>query len=486
MIPKIEKRPLLPHLLLLTLLGLLIRLPNLGRDSLWFDEAISYLAAQLTVGDIFSNALQSSHPPLYYFFLGVWMQLVPDSDVALRSLSVLWNLLLIPLIGYFAFDLFGKKHLALLVALMVAISPFHLLYSHELRMYTQLMFLVTAGAWVYWRILQRSAAWLWLLFGLVWLTAVYTHFFAILALGAINLHALLDPERRTIFPRVFLISVGLGVLFLPWVFVILGEGIADGGSLRPLNKTVVRDPIKLLTSPAFLLFGSSNSFLFSSVVLFICLGVVVVLAIEWRHVQREGVPSGVRLILCQIGLVLGVPLGVYLIRPFWLPERTMAAASPFLLLLLAWCITRKRTPLPYLAGLSVGLMIVASLLYQMGTPLKPPYSDAMSLMLAQHQPSDTVLHTSDGSYLPALRYANISNHFLLANDPDARKQPLIYEAMGGQLVGEEVVGVNDRLWIIVALEHSVEWQQEKTAYFLAERTLIERREVGGIVIYLFE
>ncbi|MCP4421593.1 MAG: hypothetical protein GY805_33695, partial [Chloroflexi bacterium] len=83
-------------ILLLIMLAGFLRLSSLGRESLWLDEAISYLTAQLPVSQILNNSVQSSHPPLYYLLLHFWLQLVPDGDTAVKILSALWNLLLIP------------------------------------------------------------------------------------------------------------------------------------------------------------------------------------------------------------------------------------------------------------------------------------------------------------------------------------------------------------------------------------------------------
>jgi mannosyltransferase len=119
-----------------------------------------------------------------------------DSDAALRALSVLWNLALIPVIYSLGKMLAGRRAAAV-AALLVAVSPFHLLYSHELRMYTQLMFLVVLGVWAYWQSLQRPhRGWL-VLFFAAFALAVYTHLFAWPLLGAVVLHALIyAPSRR--------------------------------------------------------------------------------------------------------------------------------------------------------------------------------------------------------------------------------------------------------------------------------------------------
>lgn len=482
----LETRPFPQSLLLLTLLGLVIRIPNLGRDSLWLDEAISFLAAELPIGQILNNTVQSSHPPLFYFLLSLWSPFASESDAALRGLTLFWGVLLIPLLGIVARDLLEDEQLGLLAALLIAVSPFHLLYSHELRMYTQLMFLVTLGTWLYWRLGERSGVTMWLAVGFVWLTAVYTHLFATLALIAINVHAFVQPERRPVFRRLFVLSATIAILFLPFLFTIVGESEQALGSLRPLNQPTVRNPIKPLTTPAFLLFGISNNLYISGGALFITLSLFVIWLLEWRK-MRQTPSSALRLIGLQIGLVLGVPLLVYVIRPYFLPERTMAAAAPFLLLLLTWGVTRKKTPLPYLAIASVLLMMMATTLYHGGGWLKPPYRGMMTAVLEAYEPGDTIIHTSDGSYLPGLRYADVPNHILLAGDPDPRKPIEVYEAVGGEVwTKERVLEVDGRLWIIVALEHSVEWQQTQAAFFAERLQLIQQQEVGGILIYLYE
>ncbi|MCP4416553.1 MAG: hypothetical protein GY805_08020, partial [Chloroflexi bacterium] len=169
---------------------------SLGRESLWLDEAISYLTAQLPVSQIVNNSVQSSHPPLYYLLLHFWLQLVPDGDTAVKILSALWNLLLIPATYLFSQQLFGKRTVSLTAAALIAISPFHILYSHELRMYTQVMFLVVVATAVQWQARKNGSSGWWLVAGGCWLLAVYTHLFAFLALAGMGLHALLEIRKN--------------------------------------------------------------------------------------------------------------------------------------------------------------------------------------------------------------------------------------------------------------------------------------------------
>lgn len=165
----------------------------------------------------------------------------------------------------------------------------------------------------------------------------------------------------------------------------------------------------------------------------------------------------------------------------------MAAASPFLIILLAWCTTRRQSPLPYLVGLATVAMLAGSALYLAGDPIKPPYRDVIEFVAAHRAPGDAVLHTSDGSYLPALRYVNWPNHAVLAGDPDPRKPAAVYNALGGEVwTVTQTAEHGRRLWLIVALEHSVVWQQEQAAYFADHYTELESHAFGGIRVLLYQ
>ena len=487
-----------PSLLLLSvvILALTLRWPNIGRESLWFDEAISYLTAQFPINQILDNTIQSSHPPLYYLLLHFWQQLVPHTDAALRLLGVIWNLLLVIFIYLLVNELFGKRPLALWSAFLVAISPFHILYSQELRMYTQLMCLVTLGTYAYWQA-RSSIKWTWwLVFGGAFLAAVYTHLFAFLPLAGIGLHALLyHQDRRTLWRTSLAIFI-ICLCFIPWISLIVAESQKDLGSLRPLRQEVL-NPIKFLSTAAFLIFGEPNQpipvFGFNAqpvyigVILFLTLAITAVFLLEIRRIRREGTPSGLILILLITGCVLGVPILVYMIRPFFLPERTMAAASPFLLILLAWATTRRQSPLPYLVyGVAV-FMLIGTLVYHTGDLLKPPYRAAIQFIAENRLEEDSILHTSDGSYLPALRYVQLPHHALLAGDPDPRKPMPVYESVGGQVwTREQASTIGSRLWLVVAIEHSVEWQQEQASFFKEQLTELAFHDFGGIAVILYD
>jgi mannosyltransferase len=471
------------------LLATILRLPTLGHNSLWSDEAISYLAAKLPVSEILNNTVQSSHPPFHYLLLHFWLQLAPDSDTAVRLLDLLWNLLLIPAIYLLTVALLKDRRLGLVAAALVAISPFHLLYSHELRMYALLMLLTTLCAWAYIQAREKDEPKWWGLFALLAFLALYTHLFTLFFLTAVGLHAVIYHQQRRALHNTIGVGLLLALLFVPWLLVLSAEAEAGMGSMRPLlaDREMAADPLRWLTTPAFLIFGPAFRVWHTAVVLFLTLTLLIILPLELRKAGREQPLRWAALPLLPILLILGAPLLLYYARPFFLPERTMAAASPFMMILLAWGVTRRHSPLPLLVGATAVTMLIGSWLYLTGPPVKPPYRAVVQHVVQHRLEGDIVLHTSDGSYLPALRYANIPNHLLLAGDPQPRKPLPVYQAFGGEVWDREQVEIfADRLWLIVALEHSIEWQQEQAQYFADHYRLLERHDFGGVAVFLYQ
>lgn len=126
-----------PLLWLILLLAAALRFFRIGAQSLWADEGNSFAMAQRSLGEIATRAAADIHPPLYYWLLSLWTKVFGTSEIAMRSLSALWGLLLVWLVYQIASRLFDKRT-ALIAALFAAINPFLIAYSQEVRMYEQL------------------------------------------------------------------------------------------------------------------------------------------------------------------------------------------------------------------------------------------------------------------------------------------------------------------------------------------------------------
>jgi hypothetical protein len=135
-------------MLFILLLSTAVRFHNLGAQSLWNDEGISFVQSTRTLPDIISNSARDIHPPLYYVLLAGWRVLVGESEFALRALSALFSLITVA----FAYAL-GKRlygYIAgIAAALFVALNTFSIYYAQELRMYSLLTLIAAASMWVF-------------------------------------------------------------------------------------------------------------------------------------------------------------------------------------------------------------------------------------------------------------------------------------------------------------------------------------------------
>ena len=138
----------------LTLLGAGLRLGQIGLESLWFDEAWTALFAQQR-GAALREILWNQPFPFYYLLMSGWTELAGWSEVALRLFSALAGIASIPLLYRLVAALFSHRE-AKLAALLLAISPLHVWYSQEARMYALAAALALAANLAFLQAMRRQ------------------------------------------------------------------------------------------------------------------------------------------------------------------------------------------------------------------------------------------------------------------------------------------------------------------------------------------
>ena len=149
-------------LLAIVALGGFLRVHQIGSKGLWLDESFSVWLGWQPVGEMLGWLVRvDQHPPLYYTLLHFWMALARgDNAATVRALSALCGTLTIPvvyLLGRRLAD--GDGKVGLLAALILAVSPFHVRFAQEARMYTLLALNVSLALYALARLLTdpRSA-----------------------------------------------------------------------------------------------------------------------------------------------------------------------------------------------------------------------------------------------------------------------------------------------------------------------------------------
>jgi uncharacterized membrane protein len=116
-----------------------LRLYLIEDKSLWLDEAFSVWMGRQPLGPMWRYVVQlDQHPPLYYTLLHFWMRL-GEREAVVRGFSALWGILTLPVM-YAIGARIGGRAMGLLAALILALSPLHIGFAQDARMYTLLTF----------------------------------------------------------------------------------------------------------------------------------------------------------------------------------------------------------------------------------------------------------------------------------------------------------------------------------------------------------
>jgi 4-amino-4-deoxy-L-arabinose transferase-like glycosyltransferase len=204
------------------LVALVIRLIGLGAESGWIDEAYSIGLARYPVMQIIQGTASDQHPPLYYLLLHIWM-LFGSGVTYARLLSALLGTLNVFQVMAFGWKVSGKW-LGIVGALLLAISPFHVWYSQEVRQYMLLACLTTAATIELWNCLHGARHW-WQYYIFV-ILAIYTQYFAIFIFLA---HAVLvvswayRERNRKLVINWIITMIGTGLAFAPWLPIAVNQ-----------------------------------------------------------------------------------------------------------------------------------------------------------------------------------------------------------------------------------------------------------------------
>ena len=163
-----SRRHLLLALALLSM-GVWLRFHGLERQSLWDDEMstrkVEYMPTWLWPAYFH---VYEMHPPLYFLQLRVWQGAFGSSLKALRANSAFWGSLTLILLFLLVRQYQGDSA-ALLAMALLAVSPYHLAYSQEMRPYAMGAALGVLGF-----LLLEKKQWIWLT--VIMIAEMYTHY----------------------------------------------------------------------------------------------------------------------------------------------------------------------------------------------------------------------------------------------------------------------------------------------------------------------
>jgi uncharacterized membrane protein len=203
-------------------IGFFLRTVRLDLQPLWWDEGWSVYFATADIPTMIARTAIDIHPPFYYLVLHLWTLFLGSSAVSVRFFSVAIGTLSIPMIFLVGRRLFGVR-VGMMAALTMALAPFHVYYSQEVRMYALVTLLVLVSVYLFLALAEgkedASSSWLqWMLYIVVTSTAMYTQYYAVFVPVFQTIFALLWLRQRRRFVAKWLgAQVVLLLVYIPWL-----------------------------------------------------------------------------------------------------------------------------------------------------------------------------------------------------------------------------------------------------------------------------
>jgi uncharacterized membrane protein len=392
-----------------TLLGLVLaaalglRLFHLGQRVVWFDEANSLLVARATPTEIVDAARDDVHSALYYLILHVW-QSTATGETGARMLSVLAAVAAVAAV-YFLGSLLAGRGAGLLSAGLLGLSPLHVWYSQEIRMYSMQTLLICLSFLFLLKALREGRATSWVGYVLCTALTLYVQYTSIFAVLAENVFAAIYYRKdRRMFRRWLLSQCAVALLFAPCLPLLVWQTTRVTGRswIQPLELHQVLGFFSLF-SGAYL--GDARSRTFSVLVSMAAVSAAIVILYRKRE-NRETAWFLVLWFSLPIILLLALSLRQNLFLP-----RTLVYTVPALSLLMGCALARAEKGIERWAGvLMVTVLVSANLFalrsyYMSDNPwVKSDLREGAHEVARDFRPGDVIVHSSQFSYRPFQYY----------------------------------------------------------------------------------
>jgi mannosyltransferase len=215
---KLERSPASKSVLItlwaIVAVGFILRVYQIGKPSLWYDELYTAGRSNYQPAQILADLYENPFPPLYYFGMHYWIKAFGDSATSLRFPSLIFSVLTIIFVFILAKDLFDDK-VGLFSALFVSLSGYSIYYAQEAKMYSLLWFLGVISFILFNRFTKEGKnthLFLYLLFTLISVYTMYIGFIFVIIQNIAYFCLSRGKEKR----RWLLGQLAIILLYLPW------------------------------------------------------------------------------------------------------------------------------------------------------------------------------------------------------------------------------------------------------------------------------
>jgi 4-amino-4-deoxy-L-arabinose transferase-like glycosyltransferase len=215
---------------------------NLQRYSFYVDEAGYWRKASKPVGEMLAALAVDNIPPLYFFLLKGWSHLFGTSEIALRSLSVVFALANVVVLFLFV-RRFWTRSLAFLVTLLFVLSPFNVFCARVVKYFSLFTLLTLLVHYFFFSLLERGgqkspariggAA---VSYVVAAICLIYTHYLGFVILLVLGFIYFISRSRTKVSARRWVHMHAIIVLsYLPWLIPFIKRlGVTASASAEAL------------------------------------------------------------------------------------------------------------------------------------------------------------------------------------------------------------------------------------------------------------
>jgi hypothetical protein len=391
-------------------------------QGLWLDESTSLTSALEPRLDqvLISAVLHESHPPLYNLLLWAWIHLAPSVEGA-RLLSVLSGTAAIALAMLLA-NAFWGRWAALIAGALGVVSPWHVYYSGEIRMYALESALGMLTVYAAWRAVTRGSRGDWVVYAVSALVFAWSEFYALFALAGLvawmSLRARLTPGQIRRWMVAHLV-VGLGLIpLLPLMVgsLIRGAGSGDRSGAWRLA-TLLADFGAGFAAPAWIQVA----------------GAACALLLVGLAAMRIRSDMGLTLVSIYAFSPIAVVFAAGLVRPVWV-ERSLLYVVPALWLMAACILVKGAAAVSTLmrfstlvAVLSFGLVELAAIQGQLtdnhSTYQRLPSGRAYEFVANHESQGERFLNADVATAAPLIARDRLNHRMPLQWEVAAQRHP---------------------------------------------------------------
>ncbi len=349
----------------LVVLAAVIRIITLDNQSLWTDEALTAYEAGLPFGAMLHTvASVETTPPFYFVLIWGWAKVFGTGAVALRSVSAIAGIALVPIAYASARELVSHRA-GVVAAALVVVNPYMIWFSQEARAYMLLAALSGASFWFFARARRdpsrRNLGW-WAAFSAA---AVMTHFFAGFLVAPEALWLLWRHRARATAIAVGVVA-GVQAAMLPFALADGSHGAGWIGGIPRANR-VAQTVTQWALSNVYRRTSTSEGLALGAALLLV-VALLLVLGSDQRARRGAGVAAAIAAIVFAAPLALGL-LG----QDYFLARNELPAFVPVVTVLSAACVApRARTAGAVLALILLAVFAVAAIDVQTHPRLQRP------------------------------------------------------------------------------------------------------------------